>query len=133
MKDNNGVFEKWKFDKKLKDFANEKDADKYIEYSFRRDFKLNGKEDEIFEPPKILGDVFESLVGAIFRDGGIEQVVRVYQHLLAPFVLFVAKFSKKLYKEPKEDFNIFANLLKIKPVFKVTELQVDSLEPYIEF
>ena len=116
IKDNNGVFEKWKFDKKLKDLANEKDADKYIRYSFRRDFKLNGKEDEIYEPPKILGDVFESLVGAIFRDGGIEQVVRVYQHLLAPFVLFVAKFSKKLYKEPKEDFLIFANLLKIKPL-----------------
>jgi dsRNA-specific ribonuclease len=29
----------------------------------------------MFEPPKILGDVFESLIGAIFIDGGIESVI----------------------------------------------------------
>ncbi len=50
---------------------NEKDADKFIKYSFRRNFHLNDREPELFEPPKILGDVFESLIGAIFIDGGI--------------------------------------------------------------
>ena len=35
--------------------------------------------------------------------------------MLAPFILFVAKFSKKLNKEPKEDFNILSGLNKIKP------------------
>ncbi len=39
---------------------------------------INGKETEIFEPPKILGDIFESIVGAVFIDGGIEEVIRVY-------------------------------------------------------
>jgi dsRNA-specific ribonuclease len=84
-------------------------VDKYIKISFRKDFMMNGKDIEIFEPPKILGDVFEALMGAVFVDGGIAKVVEVYQHILAPFVLFVAKFSKKLNKEPKEDFIILAN------------------------
>lgn len=57
---------------------------------------------EPFETPKILGDIFESVIGAIFEDGGINQVVRVCKHLLSPLILFVAKFSKVLYKEPKE-------------------------------
>jgi dsRNA-specific ribonuclease len=39
---------------------------------------INGREIELFEPPKILGDVFESLMGAIFLDGGIKKVLEVY-------------------------------------------------------
>jgi len=70
-----GTFEKWKFEKRLKDLQNEKDADKYIDYSFKKNFLINGLDEEIFEPPKILGDVFESIIGAIFMDGGIEKVL----------------------------------------------------------
>lgn len=88
---------------------------------------MNGRESEMFEPPKILGDVFESLMGAVFLDGGIVKVLEVYQHLLAPFILFTAKYSKKLYKEPKDDFNQLANLLKIKPEMKYWDIEVDSL------
>ena len=51
----------------------------------------------------MLGDVFESVVGAVFVDGGILQTIRVFKPILAPFVLFVAKFSKSIFKEPKED------------------------------
>ena len=50
----------------------ENDLDKYIIYSFKKDFKMNNRNIELFEPDKILGDVFESLMGAIFMDGGIE-------------------------------------------------------------
>lgn len=76
-------------------------------YSFKKDFLINGIEkNQIFEPSKILGDLFEAIMGAIFIDGGIKEVLRVYQHLLSPFILFVAKYSKKLNKEPKEDFII---------------------------
>jgi dsRNA-specific ribonuclease len=82
---------------------------------------MNSHEIEIYEANKILGDVFEAIVGAVFEDGGIEKVVEVYQHMLAPFVLFVAKFSKKLYKEPKEDFILLSNKLKIKPDMKSYE------------
>src|SRR3569833_4301170 len=91
---------------------------------------MNGRDIEIFEPPKVLGDVFDALIGGIFLDGGIDKVIEVYQHILAAFVEFVAKFSKKLCKEPKEDFMIFANLCKIKPVFKAhdpTFIQLDSI------
>jgi dsRNA-specific ribonuclease len=73
-----GVLEQWRIAKKMKDQMNEKDADKYIKYSFRRNFLMNGRESEIFEPPKILGDVFESIMGAIFMDGGIKNVLEVY-------------------------------------------------------
>ena len=76
---------------------------------------MNNREIEIFEPCKIMGDVFEALIGAIFIDGGIKEVLRVFQHLLSPFLLHVAKFSKKLNKEPKEDFQILSNLHKIAP------------------
>jgi dsRNA-specific ribonuclease len=82
---------------------------------------MNSHEIEIYEANKILGDVFEAIVGAVFEDGGIEKVVEVYQHMLAPFVLFVAKFSKKLHKEPKEDFILLSNKLKIKPDMKSYE------------
>jgi dsRNA-specific ribonuclease len=73
-----GVLDQWKIQKKVKDFMNEKDADKFIQYSFRRNFNMNDREPELFEPPKILGDVFESLIGAIFIDGGIQKVLKVY-------------------------------------------------------
>ena len=71
-----------------------------------KNFKINGRDIQLYEPSKVLGDVFESLIGAIFIDGGIQKVLDVYETLLSPFVLFTAKFSKKLYKEPKEEFMI---------------------------
>ena len=76
---------------------------------------MNNREVEIFEPSKIMGDVFEALIGAIFIDNGIKEVLKVLQHMLAPFLLHVAKYSKKLNKEPKEDFQILSNLHKIAP------------------
>ena len=88
---------------------------------------MNGSDIEIFEPPKILGDVFEAIIGAIYIDKGIEKVVDVFQHILGPFVVFVAKYSKKLNLEPKEDFIIMSNLLKIKPVFKSFEARMIDL------
>lgn len=89
----------------------------YLKYSFRSNFKLNQREIEPFECPKLLGDIFESVMGAIFVDSpnGLEDVVNVYEHLLSPFVLFIAKFSKELYKEHKEEFIWSAWSKKIKP------------------
>eukprot|EP00351_Strombidinopsis_sp_SopsisLIS2011_P006301 CAMPEP_0116885480 /NCGR_PEP_ID=MMETSP0463-20121206/18837_1 /TAXON_ID=181622 /ORGANISM="Strombidinopsis sp, Strain SopsisLIS2011" /LENGTH=136 /DNA_ID=CAMNT_0004543957 /DNA_START=350 /DNA_END=760 /DNA_ORIENTATION=+ len=84
-----------------------KDVDDYLMYSFvETNFDMNLRELEPFEPPKILGDVFEAVIGAIFEDGGLESVVRAFKHILSPIVLFVAKFSKVLLKEAKESFLI---------------------------
>ena len=69
----------------------------------------------LFEPSKILGDVFEALIGAIFIDGGMKSVLQVYSHLLAPFILYVAKFSKRLNKEPKEEFLSLSKQKKLEP------------------
>ena len=80
------------------------DAAMFIKYSFKRDFRMNQFLIEPYKSPKILGDVFEAIIGAIFKDGGIESLLKVLKSLLAPFILFVAKYSKNIQKEPKEDF-----------------------------
>jgi dsRNA-specific ribonuclease len=91
--------------KKLKDSAREDhDMRMYVNFGFKKDFKMNEFQLEPFKAPKILGDVFEAIIGAIFRDSGIETVINVLKPILAPFVLYVAKFSKSIHKEPKEDF-----------------------------
>ena len=87
-------------------------------HTFKKNYKINERDIELFEPSKILGDVFESLLGAVYVDGGIKAVLEVYKHIMSPFILFTAKFSKILKKEAKEDFNILANLMKIKPQFQ---------------
>ena len=107
----------WKRRKTQEKEAKVRDVDKFCKYSFIRDFKMNNRDIELFEGPKMLGDVFEGILGAVFIDGGIKAVLSVYHHLLAPFVLHVAKFSKSLYKEPKEDFVILSGINKIKPEF----------------
>ncbi len=53
----------------------EREIDKYILFSFKKDFALNNRDIELFEPSKILGDVFEALIGAVFIDGGGMQAV----------------------------------------------------------
>ncbi len=94
----------------------EREVDKYILYSFTKNFLINNRDVELFEPTKILGDVFEAIIAAVYLDGaGMEPVLQVYQHLLGPFILFVAKYSKQLNKEPKEDFLILAQQNKILP------------------
>jgi dsRNA-specific ribonuclease len=94
-----------------------KDVTDYLKYSFRPNFTLNQREIEPFECPKILGDIFESVIGAIFIDSpnGMEDVVHVFRDLISPFVLYVAKFSKDLYKEHKEEFIWASMAKKIRP------------------
>jgi len=52
--------------------------------------------------------------------------------MLAPFCLFVAKFSKKLNKEPKEDLNILAGLNKIIPEYVSREEKLMPLAPFLK-
>jgi dsRNA-specific ribonuclease len=35
---------------------------------------MNQRRIEPFETPKILGDIFESVIGAVFEDGGLDAV-----------------------------------------------------------
>jgi dsRNA-specific ribonuclease len=57
----------------------EKEVDKYILYSFRKNFKIHDRDIELFEPSKILADVFEAVMGAVFIDSGsMEVVLEVY-------------------------------------------------------
>lgn len=57
----------------------ESEVDKYIRYTSQKNFRINNQCIELFEPSKILGDVFEALMAAVFRDGGgMEAVLEVY-------------------------------------------------------
>ena len=59
-------------------------------------------------------------MGAIFVDGGLNAVMRVFKHILSPLLLFIAKFSKDVSKEPKEQFVIrAATEFRIKPMFHI--------------
>lgn len=60
--------------------------------NFNYNFPITWKENEYFEPPKIFGDVFEALIGAIFVDGGYNKVVEVLQHLFAPLLIMNANY-----------------------------------------
>jgi dsRNA-specific ribonuclease len=69
-----------------------------------------------------LGDVFESLIGAVFEDGGMQAVMEVYATLMCPLILFVAKYSKEVFKEPKEQMIIkAATEYRIRPKFWVSD------------
>ena len=84
---------------------------------------MNESEIEYFEAPKVLGDVFESVIGAIFVDGGLTAVMEVFKHIISPLLLFVAKFSKEVCKEPKEQFVIKAQAdFRIKPKFYIHDV-----------
>jgi dsRNA-specific ribonuclease len=83
---------------------------------------MNALDLEPFKAPKILGDVFEAIIGAIFKDGGIEKCIDVLKSLMAPMMLYVAKFSKNIQKEPKEDFIQLSSQLKIRPHFQSTKI-----------
>ena len=121
--------EPWKKQKIAQQKAKEAEIDYFIRFSFKKDFKINNRDINLFEPSKILGDVFEAIIGAIFIDGLMEGVLKVFDHLLAPFVLYVAKFSKRLNKEPKEDFLILSRLQKLCPEIKtVDEIYVPFVE-----
>jgi dsRNA-specific ribonuclease len=69
----------WKNKKEEQQKMMEREIDKYILYSFQKNFGLNQRDIELFEPSKILGDVFEALVGAVFIDGGgMEPVLQTF-------------------------------------------------------
>lgn len=50
--------------------------------------------------------------------------------MFCPFILYLAKFSKQLNHEPKEDFILLTHMNKIIPNFKSAETQVISLEDF---
>ena len=60
-------------------------------------------------------------MGAVYEDGSMAAIYQVYKQLLCPFILFVARYSKEVYKEPKEQFIIKCGVqYKLRPLFKVS-------------
>ena len=81
-------------------------------FTYSQDYKQYDKivkqiHKRYYEAPKLISDVLEAILGAIFVDGGYNEVVRVLQHLIGPLVIMVAKFFDKIRKNPIEEFNWF--------------------------
>ena len=66
----------------------------FVRHCFQKNFCMNQAELSPYKAPKILGDVFESIIGAVFKDGGFDAMNAVLKTLMAPFLLYVARFSK---------------------------------------
>jgi endoribonuclease Dicer len=49
---------------------------------------MSDKDDEAVEAPKVLGDIFESVAGAVFLDSGMDIVVtwKVYYRMMKPYI-----------------------------------------------
>lgn len=120
----------WQAKKEHQKLVMEAEVDKYILYSSQKNFAVDCRQVELFEPTKVLGDVFEAVMGAVYQDAGIKKALQVYEVLLAPFVLFVAKFSKVMGKEPKEEFIIQSQLKKIIPKLECKTSEVLALNEF---
>ncbi|CAI2370574.1 unnamed protein product [Moneuplotes crassus] len=84
-----------------------------------------------YEAPKIIPDVFEAILGAVFVDGGYNEVVRVLQHTLGPFVCMVAKYFDKIRKNPIEEFTLFCNSKGLTPKIETFKLgAIKEKNPY---
>ena len=64
--------------------------------NFNYNFPITYKETEYFEAPKIFGDVMESIIGAVFVDGGYNKVIQVLQHLFAPLLIINANYMTQI-------------------------------------
>lgn len=74
---------------------------------------MNERKIELYEAPKIIGDVFEAIIGAIYIDGGLKNCVDVMKPILSPLIIYIAKYIKLMHNEHKEDFFFLSNTLNI--------------------
>ena len=58
---------------------------------------MNERKIELYEAPKIIGDVFEAIIGAIYIDGGLKKCVDVMKPILSPLIIYIAKYIKLMY------------------------------------
>ena len=81
---------------------------------------------ETYESPKILGDVLEAIIGAIYIDGGLKKCVEVMKPILSPLIVYIAKYIKLMHSEHKEDFFQFSNVFSMQPHFIAkTNIKID--------
>lgn len=107
-----------------------KDIRDYLQYSFtHKNFPMNQRKLEPFETPKVLGDIFEAVIGAVYEDRGLDAVHKVYKHILAPLIMYNCQFCKlqAVYGEPKEQFQWRCNEVKIKPKYSGSEELTEEL------
>ena len=87
----------------------------------------------MYEPSKLIGDVFESIIGAIYIDGGLKKCVEVMKPILSPLIVYVSKFIKLMNSEYKEDLFHLSNASKLVPkiVLNYNPIIDDSTVKYL--
>ena len=66
---------------------------------------MSEQNEEGFEAPKVLGDIFESVAGAVFLDSGMDLATTwgVYYRMMRPYIgklnLSVLKVSEVYYRQ----------------------------------
>ena len=66
-----------------------------------------------YEAPKALGDMFEAIIGAVYKDCDFDMsiVEQVFKPILAPLILYVAKLNREIGPiDAKERFMMMAAL-----------------------
>ena len=106
------------------------EANKYIiGINFHQ--KLNEYEESNIGRPKIVSDIFESLVGAVFVDSDLNECFKMLNIMLGPFVVYCAKYLGKLKYSPIAEFvELCQDKYKAGPVF--TAKKKEQNEIYIE-
>ncbi len=82
--------------------SNSKKVEEAERYTNRLDFsqKLNEYEDSNLGRPKIISDIFESLIGAVLVDSNIAECFKILNIMLGPFVAYCVKYIGKLKYSP---------------------------------
>ena len=83
---------------------------------------LNKKMSEYNDPdavnPKIMADLFEAVVGAIYLDSTLEECYKFVSRIYNPFIIYCAQYFNKLKYSITNDFILLTeNLLKTVPEF----------------
>lgn len=101
---------------KIKAFMEKDNIDKILNR------KLSDYEDYNAFTPKIIADIFESIVGAIYIDSNIEKCYEFLSMMYSPFIAYSAEYFDELKYSIVNDFTLLAeNRLKSVPEFIIKE------------
>lgn len=87
------------------DYTSEEQKEKILK--FIEDFQVNELAKNLWfkssiMSPKVLSDVFEAYIGALFFEGGIDLVRKVLDPIIISFIVFYLKFYPKIMLDIKK-------------------------------
>ena len=93
-------------------FSSQRNIDKILNK------KMSDYNDSDAVNPKIMADLFEAVVGAIYLDSNLEQCYKFVSRIYNPFIIYCAQYFNKLKYSITNDFILLTeDLLKTVPEF----------------